>query len=236
MAKLEEHKVSPFVVIDFETGGLDKKKHALTEIAMYAIEGDSLQEIGRYESLIQPYGKEYDPKALQITGLSLEKLEREGKPFKEVCKEVEDFLNTANVYQSRTGYKPIIVAHNALFEVGCLQHLQNEGGVPIDKLLHGMIDYYGNFIPSVVDTMHLAKFLWAANSRQKKYTLEAVMERAGIPLIDAHRAMNDVLPSTDFLKWVIKLLRGAESGGITTSSGGENGENTSFRSNFHFQY
>lgn len=226
----QEHKVSPYIVLDFETGGVDKKKSAVTEIAMYAFKGDTLEEIGRYETLIKPYGKEHHPKAIEVTGLTVEKLEDEGEDFATVCQQVTAFMTKANVYQSKTGYKPIIVAHNALFEVGFLQHLQNEGGVPIDKLLHGQEDYYGNFIPSHVDTMHLAKFLWAANSRQTKYTLEAVMERAGIPLVDAHRAMNDVLPSTDFLKWVIKMLRGAESGAV-----GENkGDKLSFRNHFSF--
>lgn len=230
--KQQDHKASPYVVIDFETGGVDKKKSAITEIAMCVITGDDLQEVDRYEALVIPYGKEYHPKAIEVTGLTLEKLEAEGKPFDQVCKEVTAFLEKANVHKSKTGYKPIIVAHNALFEVGFLQHLQNEGGVPIDKLLHGQEDYYGNFIPSTIDTMHLAKFLWAANVRQKQYTLEAVMERAGIPLIDAHRAMNDVLPSTDFMKWVIKMMRSAESGGTLT---GDIGKDLSFRKGFHFE-
>lgn len=230
----QEHKVSPYVVLDFETGGLDKKKSAITEIAMYAITGDTLGEIGRYETLIQPYGKEYHPKALEVTGLTLEKLEAEGKPFHIVCEEVTEFLKKANVYNSTTGYKPIIVAHNAMFEFGFIQHLEVEGGIPMSKLLHGQEDYYGHFAPATIDTMFLAKFLWAANVRQTKYTLDAVMERAGIPLIDAHRAMNDVLPSTDFFKWVIKMMRAAESGGVL-EGGAAVKDDLSFRKGFHFE-
>ena len=113
--------------------------------------------------------------------------------------------------------------------------MQNDGGVPIDKLLHGMVDYYGNFVPSTIDTMHLAKFLWAANTRQTRYTLEAVMERAGIPLVDAHRAMNDVLPSVDFFKWIIKMLRSAEIGGTSNVEAKAADKELSFRSGFHFE-
>lgn len=234
MAIKQEHKVSPYVILDFETGGLDKKKSAISEIAMYAITGDTLSEIGRYESLIKPYGKEYHPKALEVTGLTLEKLEEEGKDFGVVCEEITAFLQKANVHKSTTGHKPIIVAHNAMFEFGFLQHLEAEGKVPLSKLLHGQEDYYGHFAPATIDTMFLAKFLWAANVRQTKYTLEAVMERAGIPLIDAHRAMNDVLPSTDFFKWIIKMMRAAESGNVL-EGGNTIKDNLSFRKNFHFE-
>lgn len=231
MINKQAHKASPFVVMDFETGGIDKKKSAISEIAAYAFEGDSLREIDRYETLVKPYGKDYDPKAEAVTGLTKEKLEEEGKDFKIVCQEFGAFLQKANVHNSTTGYKPIIVAHNAGFELGFLQHMQKEGGLAIDKLLHGQTDYHGNFVPSILDTMHLAKMLWAANVRQTKYTLEATMERAGIPLIDAHRAMNDVLPSTDFLKMVIRMLRGG--GGVAK----EDSEDTtsSFRKEFHFK-
>ena len=230
---LNEHKASPFIVLDFETSDLDKKKSQITEIAMFSFRGDDLTEIGRYEALIQPYGnKVFSPKAEAVTGLTKEFLQNNGKPFTEVCEEVIAFMKEANVHNSTTGHKPVIVAHNALYESGFLQHMQNEGGVPIDKLLHGQDDYYGNFVPATIDTMFLAKMLWAANVRQTKYTLDATMERAGIEITDAHRAMNDVMPSTEFFKWIIKMLRGAESGG--GGSMVQAGKELSFRNHFQF--
>jgi DNA polymerase III alpha subunit (gram-positive type) len=40
-----------------------------------------------------------------------------------------------------------------------------------------------------------------------KYNLAACCERAGIEMIDGHRAMNDVMPTTDLLRYFITRLR-----------------------------
>jgi DNA polymerase III epsilon subunit-like protein len=232
--KKQEHKASPYAVIDFETGGTDPKKDAISEIAINCFEGDSLAHVGKFECLIKPYGKNYDPKATAITGLTEDILEEKGITFEEACEKTTEFLIKCNVHESKTGYKPIIVAHNSIFETKFLQAMEKEGGVPLEKLLHGQVDYYGNFIPSSIDTMHLAKFLWAANVRQTKFTLEATLERAGIPLVDGHRAMNDVMPSSDFLQWIIKMLRAADSGNVL--GGSTAADSLSFRKGFHFEF
>src|SRR5674476_174181 len=112
-----KHKVTPYIISDFETGGLDLQVCGLTEIAMMAIEGNTMKLIGEYEALIKPHkilkDKEwidarYDAGAQKVTGLTQERLLEEGKDMNEVAKEMEAFFVKANVYNSKTGYKPVL--------------------------------------------------------------------------------------------------------------------------------
>ena len=41
-------RVNPFIILDYETGGLIAAKNAITEIAMIGVSGETLQEVGRY--------------------------------------------------------------------------------------------------------------------------------------------------------------------------------------------
>lgn len=237
MAKvLNEHKATPFVIADFETGGRDPKKNPITEIGLLALKGDTLEEIGRYNALIKPYDPklEYTEEAANITGLTEKKLEKEGKLLSVVQEEVIKFLQDANVHNSKTQHKPVLIAHNASFELAYFQHFFEYNGKSkeLPKLMQGMEDYYDNYVLSYVDTIHIAKFIWGGNIKMKSFNLEAVCDRATIALPDGHRAMNDVIPTTELIRQVIKMLRTFESGGGSIDAEGQ----LSFRDNFKFQY
>lgn len=233
MAKTNEHKSAPWIITDFETSGRDAQKNGLTEIAMKAIRGDTLEEIGRYESLIQPYGYEVEEDATRITGLTATKLEKEGKPLDVVGAEVIKFLEDANIFNNTTMHKPILCAHNAPFECKWFQHLFTKIKKidKLDKLLQCNEDFYGNVIPTFIDTMQLSRMLYAANIRVKTCSLEVTCEQSGIALADGHRAMHDVVPTDEFLKLCIKYLRGAEAGTATSVD-----KELAFRSDFTFEF
>jgi DNA polymerase III epsilon subunit-like protein len=246
--KTTAHKVTPYVVMDFETGGLEMDKCGLTEIAMMSFKGDTLEKIGEYETLIAPHqimnskkewvNARYDEGAFKVTGLSIVKLKQDGKEIEEVVKEVQQFLTEANIYNSKTGYKPVLIAHNAQFEVKCLQNLAY-GRFDLSKYFHGQEDFFGNFAPHYIDTLDLAKQLWAPNTRMTSYELGDVLDRAGIPIFDAHRAMNDVRPSAQFFEWIVKMLRAADRGGILNTmikDVDENGVETTTDRTFKFQF
>lgn len=234
----DKHKATPYLITDFETGGFDMKKEAITEIGMLAVKGDTLEEIGRYSALIKPYGKEYADEAVAKTGLSPAFLEKNGKPIDVVLLEATEFIVSTNIYNSKTNFKPIIVGHNPAFEVRCFQALAEEakrlklpGMMELKKLFHGDEDYYGNYQPAVIDTISLAKMLFAANKRIFDYKLTTVAERMSVNIPDAHRAMSDVIPTWEILKQIITGLR--EGGGNNTQS---NQTVSNFRDNFHFKY
>jgi DNA polymerase III alpha subunit (gram-positive type) len=222
-----KHKVTPYIICDFETGGLDMSVCGLAELAAVAIKGDTLEKIDEIEALFAPHKilnnnkwieAQYTEGAAKVTGLTKEKLSKEGEDIDEFVKErLIPFLEKANVYNSKTGYKPVIVAHNAQYEVKCWQNMA-AGRFDLSKYFHGQEDFYGNFAPHYIDTLDLAKLLWAPNTRQTAYKLGDIMERAGIPLIDGHRAMNDVRPTGQFLEWAIRLLRIAEKSGMLSTT------------------
>lgn len=180
---------SNYIVFDFETGGLFCDKHSACEIALIALDGESLKEIGRYESLIKPYGLDYDKEAVAIHGLTEEKLEQEGKSLKQVVKEVFAFIKENGGSSRSKLKKPILVGHNVIFDITFLQQIFYLENMDMSKILKGGRDVQGLFIPSHEDTFDLARRLIPGESR---YNLVAVCELLGIEYYDAHRAMPDV--------------------------------------------
>ena len=237
-----DHKFTSYIIMDFETGGKDPSEVALSEIGMIGLRGDTLEEIGRYSSLIKPYPQIMSPKtkkpfiyedeAIRITGLTQELLEIEGKDIAKVNEEVLMFLALCNINKSRTGYKPVIVAHNALYEVRCIQQLMTIMGAEKQyaAALHGDTDFFGNFQPHYLDTIDMGKELWAHNQRMTSFNLDSVLERAAIERPDGHRAMNDVIPTTQFFSDTVKSMRSTQ--GASTDSVG----NKSYRDNYKFKF
>jgi DNA polymerase-3 subunit epsilon len=150
----------PFAVIDFETTGL------------YPAVGDEIVEIGvariengefakEYSALVDP-GREMDPAAAQVSGISSEMLA--GKPrFEEVADRFLALLEDA-----------IIVAHNAEFDMAFLQY-------KLEKMGRTQL---GN---PVLDTLELAR----AQDDPGPFTLGILANRLGIEGPHAHRALDD---------------------------------------------
>lgn len=246
MAKIAkpEHKATPFAVTDFETGGLDARTCAITEIAMVIVQGDTFEEIGRYESMVYPYygtykenGHElplqYNDIAMQITGITIDALKAKGKPITEVAKGVLDLLEKAKSgFGDGKSHKPVFVAHNATFDTSFLQHLMYYAGLlpQWEKVMQGKKDFFGNYNPLHLDTILLAKILWASDKRMPNYKLETCVNRMGIGLNDAHRAMNDILATKDFMVNVAKAARAGEHGGTGEATSQE------ISSRKHFQF
>ena len=92
-------QVNNIIVWDIETGGFNKEKEGVAEIAAIAIDSESLEEIGRYEAIIAPYQlpsgemSVYNPSALAVNGLTMAQINA-GLPAKQVAKEFEAFCKT----------------------------------------------------------------------------------------------------------------------------------------------
>lgn len=223
-------KVNPFIILDFETGGLKGSLNAITEIAMLCVDGESLMEVGRYESYVTPYiGYEYDEKALTCTGLTLEKLLQQGKPLKQVGDEVisvmkEWYEKTTNNFRK----KPILVGHNIKFDISFLQQLFKETKNDIGKYLEGDLDFFGHYLPTYLDTIHLGKLSWGNQKDFSSYTLTNCIQKANLDLIDSHKAMNDVIGTKELLIWYVNKLRSQEE--ILTK------DKVRVRESFQFKY
>lgn len=204
-----------FIIFDFETGGLDTKKNPVTEIALISIDGGTLKEISRYQAIIAPYSDTlfYDPKATAVTGLTMDILEDEGEDIKVVAQEVMKQFEIANIRQEKSaGLKPLLIGHNVAFDIANLHHLL-EWGIGgdyqklLEKLLHGNRDHFGNFQPSYLDTWSLGKSWFQDEGEMMNYKLATLVEKLGVDINNAHRAMSDVVSTTEVVRTYLNSLR-----------------------------
>ncbi len=216
-------KLNNFVVLDCETGGLDRKnqEHArvvpMTEIAAIGVSADNFQEFGRYVSKLkgQYVGEDYvgyrpeliyQEQALKFTGVTIAKLEREGKSVKEVVEGlIEIFVMT------KTGshlHKPVIVGHNVTYDIPFIQDIFDFDKKDLSKYLSGWRDHTGTFHPHFLDTMWMSRQKW--NEEGMKHNLGALCERLGVDLFDAHGALADTVATFEcFKKMMIGFRTGA---------------------------
>lgn len=214
--------------IDFETGGFDWEKCGVTQIAISALDIDTLQSVDQYVSHVKPYGnKRYEDDALKGTRLTLEFLEANGKDPKQVVQESEAFLQK---YTPKKGFKdkPIFIGQNPLFDIGFANvFLKEFSKNTLEKYYTGKWfgDYY---IPTHADTVVMAKLMYG--SRLPDYKLGTILEKAGIELTDAHDAMNDVKGTESFIVLGTQKLR--MKGNSSSSQSSEEATGHRFRTTF----
>lgn len=202
---MAKDKCNQIVCFDVETGGFDARKNPITQIALLAFRTDTFEEIARYSSYIKPYDSSlvYEPKALEFTNISMDKLRKEGKDVKVVMEEVLDLLDKANTARSHTR-KPILLGHNVMFDIPFLQNTMAFAKVDYSKKVDGKLDGKGNFQPYYLDTMWLARIRWPENESHK---LELACEMADVSLVDGHDAMNDVIATKELYESCITSMR-----------------------------
>ena len=174
MAPQTEQKIYVGIGLDFETGGLDCRECACTQIALQAVRFDTWQVFDRYQAYIAPYGKQdaglprrkvlrtrheqakgqeyvpmkYEQAALDYSAITMEMLRTQGMDMKKVAGEVIAFAKRATLSKGNQ-CKPVLVGQNIAFDIGFLQQLVNYAGLAaeFEKTFSGSRDYYGNFQP-----------------------------------------------------------------------------------------
>ena len=225
-------KLSNYVVLDCETGGLDRKnqEHArvvpITEVAAIGVSADNFHEFDRYISKVrgQYIGEDYvgyDPslvyqaEALKFTGVTIQQLEKEGKTVKEV---VDGLIHIFE--KTKTGshlHKPVLVGHNVVYDIPFIQHIFDWNKSDLSKYVSGWRDHKGTFHPSFMDTMLMSRNKWAEEGM--KHNLGALCERLGVDLFDAHGALSDTVATLECFKKLTMSSRngGVESGGVNVA-------------------
>lgn len=153
-----------FIVFDFETTGLDPKKHEIIEIGAIRVNRDGDQH-ETFSTLVIPNGR-ISSKITEITGIDRAMIKVDGVPMLEAIDQFRQFV----------GNLPM-VAFNANFDRAFLSSACQRSGV----------DQFGN---SFHCALELSRKAWPG---RKSYTLSAICADAGIRAQNgaAHRALPD---------------------------------------------
>lgn len=232
------------IVFDFETGGLDPQKCAATQISLHAVRLDTFEVMDKLNLYIYPYEykglektkpvrkvlktkyeiqdekeesgelMEYQQKALEISGITMEQLENNGVDLTEVCERIIDFIKR-NTFNVTLNNKPFLVGQNPLFDIAFMQQIMTYTGLYDDfcKVLRCKKDFWGRPQPYYIDTIILAQLSFGGDQTVVSYKLEVSAERLGIDLDDAHDADADVTATQEIVRILTARMRNADGEG-----------------------
>lgn len=233
-----EQKIYTGIGLDFETGGLDCRECACTQISLQAVRFDTWQVMERYEAYVAPYYRQeaglpkrkvlrtrheqareesvpmkYEQTALDYSGITMDVLRSQGADIRKIAAEVIAFAGR-NTLSKGNRCKPVLIGQNTAFDIGFLQQMMNYAGLlsEFEKTFAGTKDYYGNFQPHYIDTLHLGRLAFAADTEITSYKLELIAPRLGVELDDAHDAAADVTATLDILGVYTSRLRNSGGG------------------------
>lgn len=153
MAPKAEQKIYVGIGLDFETGGLDCRECACTQIALQAVRLDTWQTIDSYQAYISPYCRrdtgiprkkvlrtrheqareeqtpmKYEQNALDYSAITMETLRNQGVDIQAVAGAVIDFAKR-NTLSKGHPCKPFLIGQNIAFDIGFMQQLMNYAGL-----------------------------------------------------------------------------------------------------------
>ena len=234
------------VCLDWETGGLDPTKHAVTQIGMEILDPITLKSIKKYSNYVKPYIKkekkksrvkklveregraeyyEYQDKALQYTNITVEMCEDKGIEIEELVKDIIDMFKAANPTNARN-YKPVLLGQNLGFDIGFLQQVFEHCGEKLEKYVTTYKDFHGNAQPVYFDTQYLSRVYFAEDDRMTSVKLNLVSDELGVELVSHHSADADVEATSGIFEIYVKNMR---------SSGGDSKKKTEKTRN-HFKF
>lgn len=216
--------------LDFETGGLSPQDCAITQIALHAVRLDTFEKLGAYVRYIQPYYRkdcskrkklkskyeqpslfpmEYTEEALKVTGITMDILYDQGIPLETAADEVLQFISDMRPKKVKRNSAPILIGQNIAFDEGFLTQMFEYTGKmsELAKLIRGAKDWYGNWHPTMCDTITLGQLALCNNPDISSYKLELMCERLGIELNDAHDADADVEATVNVAALLTKRMR-----------------------------
>lgn len=201
-----------YIVLDFETSGLDKTNKvsnshlcAITQVAMILVDGENFQELERYQAYILPYDSklEYQAGAEKVTGINKQFLYDNGKVLKDVFKDI-----TALVTKHNKGmWKTVVVGQNIMFDADFLMFAHRWSKIDIAKVYHCSLND-GVQHPRYIDVMDLAKL---STQTANSYNLASICSMLGLDYADGHDAMNDVVMTLDVFRAYMGRLKNIAS-------------------------
>lgn len=193
-------KKANYIIFDCETGGLDKEKNPITQIALLTLDSTTLEELDRFEFFIAPYDDlVITKKSLEMTGLKMKDIEA-GYSKKDAVTILIDYFKSS-MPAKHPSNRPVMIGHNVPFDLGMVGSLFER-----DKK-----DLYNYINDSHIDTMTLAK-MYDPAAALDSLALGNVCKWFDIELKSAHRAMPDVVATTKLFKTLTVMLRDSTAG------------------------
>ena len=193
-----------YIVLDCETGGLKSTENPITQIALMGLDAKTGKELGRYETYIKPYNDfTINPVALSKTMVDINDVMR-GADFKVVVKNIIEFCKKVAGGKLGQWTAPIIVGHNVPFDIAFIEVLFYLADKRITDCFAN-----NNGIVYHRDTQQMARDFWPKEASIK---LGDCCERAGIRLVDAHGAMNDVIATKNLFLWYRSQVEKSSTG------------------------
>lgn len=191
-----------FIVLDCESGGFFPTQNLMTQIGCIALDSEG-KELGRYQSYIKPYDSKLTltKQASDLTGITIAKLEKEGKPLKEVVEELITFFKQ----YKRSYYLPTVVGHNVGFDMTFIEYIFDFIYEKDSKTNQSVLYKYVNKIP--IDTIEFARRKWTENE-VADFKLGTCAQKIEISNRAAHDAMGDVEVTVELLRYFISCLKG----------------------------
>ena len=176
---LEDCKLTElsYTVFDTETTGLDPANgDEIIQLGAIRIVNGKLLQQENFEQLVDP--KRTIPAAtIPIHGILPEMVE--GQPV------IEEVLSAFHAFVGDT----VLVAHNAAFDMRCLQVKEKDTGVVFDQ--------------PVLDTLLLSAVV---HPNQESHGLDAIAERFNINIHGRHTALGDAMATAEVFLHLIHLL------------------------------
>jgi len=166
----------PKIILDFETSGLNPYHDDIIEVGLKVMDsGES------HSALVKPKSNEcISDNITRLTGITNRMLVKDGKPWQEVYKFINDFLISFKAENDKIA----IISHNGeVFDFIFLRRILNDlkkmniKTFPIDNIIF-------------IDTLLLSKRLCSGRTSYKQSSL---CFQYNINAKNSHRALNDVL-------------------------------------------
>jgi len=201
-------KPKELVFLDIETGGLDKDKHPITQVAMVAVDAVTFEERGEYSARILFKEELAEKEALERNHYDPELWAKEGIGPGVALDQMVDFLRkhaTHRMKSARTGtyyHVALAAGHNIVgFDIPflfswaerlCVAMKKNPVFLPLAR--------YG------VDTMTLAALYSArvANHPLDDHKLGTLAPRFGVVIEKEHDAMHDIRANIKIAEALLK--------------------------------
>lgn len=184
-----------YLVLDFETTGLDPTEHEPTQVAALLLD-DSLRELAAFATLIRPQRPEtVTEEALAIQGRTLEDFIHAMEP-PQAFGLLADYVGTLSE-------PPVVVGHNIGFDLDFLRACEDRLGLKVPRRM------------DFIDTVHVARVHLQARELTADARLETLTAYYGLPH-EAHDALGDVRATAQvlsrFLAEAPELVERARSG------------------------